>query len=128
MRSDQFFLERRMRGEKHDLSPGKVHIGVRVNRGHNLHRLPDRLPESLAVRFVPEMLCELIPGDDLPPVARDARQAVSKIGIKIESGRRALEFADRDLVQWDGMIDEMAVKRLRHAYLARKSTVLVERS
>src|SRR3546814_14400277 len=37
---------------------------------------------------------KLIPGDDLPPVARDPRQAVSKIGVKIESGRRALERSE----------------------------------
>src|SRR3546814_6676362 len=108
MRADKLSLERRMRGMKHDLPSRKIHIGVRVHRGHDLHRFPDRLPESLAVRFVAEMLCKLIPGDDLPPVARDPRQAVSKIGVKIESGRSALEFADGDLVQWYGKIDEMA--------------------
>src|SRR3546814_1991305 len=73
MRADKFFLQRRMRGMKHDLPSRKVHIGVRVDRRHNLHRFADRLPESFAVRFVAEMLCKLIPGDDLSPVAGDAR-------------------------------------------------------
>src|SRR3546814_4581418 len=84
MRADKFFLQRRMRGMKHDLPSRKVHIGVRVDRRHNLHRFADRLPESFAVRFVAEMLCKLIPGDDLSPVAGDAGQTVSKIGVKIE--------------------------------------------
>src|SRR3546814_14842994 len=92
-------------------------------------RRPPRSTRTVTLFPSPTLFrSKLIPGDDLPPVARDPRQAGSKIGVKIESGRRALEFADRDFVQWYGMIDEMAVKRLRHAYLARKSAVFVERS
>src|SRR3546814_8367501 len=82
----------------------------------------------LAIRFIAEVLCELVPRDDLSPLTRDPRQTVGEIGVEIERGRDTLELANCHLVQRHGMIYHMAVERLRHANLASEGAILVERA
>src|SRR3546814_6276494 len=82
----------------------------------------------LAIRFIAEVLCELVPRDDLSPLTRDPRQTVGEIGVEIERGRDTLELANCHLVQRHGMIYQMAVERLRHANLASEGAILVERA
>src|SRR3546814_7241580 len=85
---------------------------VLIHGRYDLHGFTNSLPEPLAIRFIAEVLCELVPRDDLSPLTRDPRQTVGEIGVEIERGRDTLELANCHLVQSHGMIYQMAVERL----------------
>src|SRR5436305_1795006 len=98
MGSDQFTLHRRWRRMKDHLPAGEIDVRIGINRRDELHRLPHRLTKALAVSLVAEVLCQLIPRNDLPLVGADPWEAIGKIGIEIERRWRPFKLPDRYFV------------------------------